>query len=276
VIKMSFVAKRKRVIQIAGKEVDLGVCWLRDWLQPDCYAVEDLIGKVLDKWSVTPNQTEIVRDIGFGNALVKIAWNIVNTEIRYRYDTDLFNQADFWMQPCEVYTMRFGDCEDSSILLASVILRLFEVVSDFQYSWWYRWFVRDAPNCQVWLGFYNMLGALYGHAWVAYRNPKYAFSKNWLVLESTYESEVPMNLWIVWSKDTYIPVYMFNQYDSWRIDRDYEKLGLTKDYVEKYKPYIDTMINYVEAGVPTPQKWVHKTIRPAKPEFREVRGRRFV
>jgi hypothetical protein len=33
------------------------------------------------------------------------------------------------------------------------------------------------------------------------------------------------------------------------------------------------MINYVEAGVRMPQKWVHKRIRPVKAEFRKVINR---
>ena len=276
---MSFVAKRKRVITLGDKEIDLGVYKLSDWLQPDSYCVaKELVDKVMAKWISLggEKQQEAIRNVGEGNALVKLAWNVINVEVRYRYDNDLFNQADFWMQPCEVYTMRFGDCEDTSMLLASVILRLFEVVGDFQYSWWYRWLVRDAPNCQVWIGFYRSGETFYGHAWVSYKNPKYPVARNWLTLETTYESEIPMNYWIAWTKDIYIPVYMFNQYDSWRIDRDYDKLGLSEDYVMKYKALIDAMVNYVEAGVKTPQKWVHKTIRPVKSDFREVRGRRFV
>jgi hypothetical protein len=275
---LSFVAKRKRVISVAGKELDLGTYYLRDWLQPNCYAVANqLVGKVMEKWSsLTPEQQQdAVKTVGFGNALVKIAWNLVNTEVRYRYDEDLFNQADFWMMPAETWTMRFGDCEDTSFLLASSILRLFEIVGDFQLSWWYRWFNRDAPNCQVWLGFVYQDGQYFGHAWACYRNPKYQFSRDWLVLESTYESEVPMNLWIVWTKDIYIPVYCFNQYDSWRIDRDYAKLGLTQEYVEKYRGLIESMVNYVESGVKMREKWVHKKIRPVKPGFRVVRNRRW-
>jgi len=166
------------------------------------------------------------------------------------------------------------NCEDSSFLLASSVLRLFEIVGDFQLSWWQRWFSRDAPNCQVWLGFVYQDGQYWGHAWVCFRNPKYQFSRDWLVLESTFEDEVPMNLWIVWTKDIYIPVYCFNQYDSWRVDRDYAKLGLTQDYVDKYKSLIDSMVNYVEAGVRMPQKWVHKRIRPVKVEFKKVFNRR--
>jgi len=277
---MSFVAKRKRVVKPEGKpEVDLGVYRLREWLQPECYAVaKELLDKVMGKWLSLSldEQSAATRDVGFGNALVKLAWNIVNTEVRYRYDADLFSQSDFWMMPSEVWAMKIGDCEDSSMLLASTILRLFDVVGDFSYSWWQRLFAKDAPNCQVWIGFVKEGGFWYGHAWVAYCNPKYAFSKDWLILETTLESEVPMNLWIVWSKDIYLPVYLFNQFDSWRIDRDYGKLGLTKDYVDKHKNLIDAMINYVEAGVKTPQKWVHKTIRPVKPEFRKVANKRWV
>jgi hypothetical protein len=110
---MSFVAKRKRVVVVNGKELDLGTYYLRDWLQPSCYAVANqLVGKVMDKWSsLTPEQQQdAIKTVGFGNALVKSAWNIVNTEIRYRYDEDLFNQADFWMMNGECYTMGFGDC----------------------------------------------------------------------------------------------------------------------------------------------------------------------
>jgi hypothetical protein len=276
---MSFVAKRKRVITVAGKELDLGVYRLSDWLQPDCYAVaKELMDKVMDKWNSLggSQQADIIKNVGFGNALVKLTWNLVNTEVRYRYDEDLFNQADFWMMPSECYTMKFGDCEDTSFLLASSVLRLFEIVGDFQYSWWYRWFNRDAPNCQVWLGFVYQDGQYWGHAWVSFRNPKYQFSKDWLVLESTYESELPMWMWIVWNKDQYVPVYMFNQYDSWRVDRDYDKIGLTKDYVDGRRQLIDAMVNYVETGVRMPQKWVHKRIRPVKVEFRKVFDRKWV
>jgi hypothetical protein len=276
---MSFVTKRKRVVVVGGKELDLGTYYLRDWLQPSCYVVANqLISKVMDKWSsLTPDQQQdAIKTVGFGNALVKLAWNLVNTEVRYRYDEDLFNQADFWMMPSECYTMGFGDCEDTSFLLASAVLRLFEIVGDFQYSWWSRWFSKDAPNCQVWLGFVYQDGQYWGHAWVCFKNPKYQFSKDWLVLESTYESEVPMWMWIVWNKDQYVPVYMFNQFDSWRIDRDYDKIGLSKDYIEGRKQLIDSMISYVETGVRMSQKWVHKTVRPVPYRLQKVENKRWV
>jgi len=160
-------------------------------------------------------------------------------------------------------------------LLASAVLRLFEIVSDFQYSWWQRWF-RDAPNCQIWIGYVWQDGQYWGHAWVSYKNPKYEFSRDWLVLESTLETEVPMWMWIKWNKDVYLPVYMFNQYDSWRIDRDHDKIGLTKDYVDGRRQLIDAMINYVETGVRMPYKWVHKRIRPVKVEFKKVFNRKWV
>jgi hypothetical protein len=48
---MSFVTKRKRVITVAGKELDLDTYRLSDWLQPDCYSVSKLlIDKVMEKW----------------------------------------------------------------------------------------------------------------------------------------------------------------------------------------------------------------------------------
>jgi hypothetical protein len=168
------------------------------------------------------------------------------------------------------------NCEDTTFLLTSAVLRLFDVVGDLQMGWWSRWFGGDAPNCFACIGFVKIGGDWFGHAFALYRNPKYQFSKTWLTLETTWDFEVPMNQWLVWNKDSYVPIYFFNKFDSYRLDRDYTVLGVDKAYVNQYWGLIDTMIKYVETGVKTPHKWLHKKIRPAKVETREVRNRRFV
>jgi len=83
--------------------------------------------------------------------------------------------------------------------------------------------------------------------------------------ETTADSEIPQYLWYVWNPDVLIPVYFFTDRETYRIDKDYSKLGLTQDYVSKYKYWIDLMVRYVEVGVWLPVKWMHKTTRPAKP-----------
>jgi len=265
------VTRRKRVIVVQSKTIDLGDMWLSDWIQPDCYACsKEIIDYALDKYHRLPDADVAVETIGFGNLMVKMAWNVVNTYVRYRYDTDLFSQADFWLTPNETWTLRFGDCEDTSFLLTSTILRLFEVIRDLQASWWSR-LLGKAPVAYTCIGFYRLSANYYGHGFVLYRNPKYKITDKWFILETTLEKDVAWNMWIPWEPSIYIPVYIFNNLECYRIDRDYRKFGLTYEYTRKYLSLIKSMINYVESGIHTKQKWMHKTIRPAKPKYIDLR-----
>lgn len=44
----------------------------------------------------------------------------VQTTIRYASDTDMYHVGDYWCSPTETLYLRQGDCEDTSILLASI------------------------------------------------------------------------------------------------------------------------------------------------------------
>ena len=95
-------------------------------------------------------------------------YDFVCRNIDYRRDW-----GEFWMTPSE--TLRgYGDCEDSSILLTSLIR------------------AGGAPNCYVALG---SLGG-YGHAWCEH---------NGQVLETTYTSARPVS-----NLQDYCPYVIFN------------------------------------------------------------------
>jgi len=189
------------------------------------------------------------------NVYVKCIWNVVNTMIGYRYDDPIFNTPDYWLLPNEVWKMKYGDCEDTSFILTSAIRSVL-----------INWDVRSAKVFAT-IGFYKDYdGSIYGHAFVLYSHPKVA-SGRWLWLESTLDSDVPLAVWYVWNPDMLIPVYFFNDSESYRVDKDYSKLGLAQDYVIKYKDLIDSMVGYVEVGRWLKVKWVHKKVRPVPKEI---------
>lgn len=260
---MTILTKDKRVIEFGGKRLSLGDLWLTEWIKPECYAVSnDAINKIIAKVTQlskdSPSEfSNALQNIGYGNLLVKTAWSIVNTQIRYRYDSDLFNVVDFWMLPFECWKIGFGDCEDTAILLTSIVERLFSIVGEFQ-----RETVK--PECYIVIGYVSQAGNWYGHGYVLYRDTAYPLTAEWQVFETTMESEVSWNFFLRWYPDFYLPVYWFNSRQAWRIDRDYMQLNLSKDYVDRYSSLINSMIAYVETATPTPQKWVHKTVRPVK------------
>jgi len=128
-----------------------------------------------------------------------------------------------------------------------------------------RGFSREAEAYAV-LGFYvdPYSRKPYGHAWVLY---KAGFYPRWLWLETTLETVVPQNIWYVWDPDTLVPVYWFSEREAHRVDRDFEMLGLTGEYVRKHNYLIRAMIDYVEEGVRLNYKFMHKGIRtPKMPE----------
>ena len=248
--------RRKRVVKLPdGREIDFGVWDLRDFIQPRCNASTEIyVGAFSRLVSEFDSVRDLVNKIGLHNVLVKYAWNIVNVEVKYRYDDPVFNVPDYWLLANETWSQRHGDCEDSSFLLESVIEHILEIDGSGDPS---------ARSYAV-IGYYYDGQQYYGHAWVLYRSDKIVPKDRWAWIETTLEEEVPQHIWFLWRPEDLVPVYWFNSRESYRILEDYEVLGLDEEYIETHRGAIDAMIAYVETGKRLKVKWMHKGRRTPK------------
>jgi len=260
---MSYIAKRKRVVKLSDREIDFGDFYLTDFITPNSLASKDVTDRawqrLMDYYRSNPQDfIRLYQTVGLYNMYVKEVWNVVNVEVKCRYDDLVFQTPDFWLLPNETWKQRMGDCEDTTFLLISAI-----------YTVKRRWEVgNNLAKTSVeygCIGFYRDVGGnMYGHAFVIRKTPTI---NHWLWVETTLENEVQQAIWYGWNPDQLIPVYFFTDRDVFRIDKNYAMLSLTQDYVNKYKDWINLMIQYVETGKWLPVKWMHKVTRPAKPSI---------
>jgi len=257
---MSVVCRRKRVVKLASGEVSLGDFYLTDWVTPNSYACDSVASTAWERlgslYRSDPSTfTSIMNSVGLYNMYVKELWNVVNVQVGYRYDDPVFQTPDFWLLPNETWTLKFGDCEDTTFLLLSSIVRV--------RSSWNDPTARESVEYGV-IGFYrDFRGDYYGHAFIIRRSGRIAGGR-WLWVETTLDSEVPQHMWYLWNPNTLIPVYWFDDVKVYRLDRDYGMLGLTEEYVKSHESYVKAMIDYVEAGKWLSVKWMHKKKRPAR------------
>jgi predicted transglutaminase-like cysteine proteinase len=129
-------------------------------------------------------------------------WNYVASSIQYVTDKSTFGLDDFWLFPEETLVLRKGDCEDSSFLLATLLLA--SGISE---------------HCvRVVLGSVSTPDGSFGHAWVVYQNE----SGRWCLLESTLdtipEKLTPADPFIVpGSEYRYQPQFCLNGTHVWSI-----------------------------------------------------------
>jgi len=244
-----YVTRRKRVVKLPNREIDFGEWKLTDFIMPDCFASQAVFayawGRLSQFYAENPGYArKIEKMIGLDNMVVKEMWNVVNLQIKYRHDDPVFQTPDFWLLPNETWTQKHGDCEDTTFLLVSV-------VEGFLKS------IKSSNKIYACLGFYidPYTGQVYGHGFPLY---KAEFYNGWLWLESTLETAVSQSVWFSWSPQSLVPVYFFNSRESYRVDRDYSKLGLSREYVDSHRDLINAMIDYVEAGKWLNVKWMHK------------------
>jgi predicted transglutaminase-like cysteine proteinase len=95
-------------------------------------------------------------------------WDYITQTVEYVADKESIGLEDFWLFPEETLILRKGDCEDSSFLLAALLLA--SGISEH--------FVR------VILGQVVSNENAFGHAWVVYMNEQ----GEWCLLESTLDS----------------------------------------------------------------------------------------
>ncbi len=100
-------------------------------------------------------------------------WDYVAQSVEYVTDKKACGMEDFWLFPEETLMLQKGDCEDSSFLLAALLLA--SGISE---------------HCvRVVLGRVISSDGAFGHAWVVYQNEE----GKWCLLESTLDS-VPARL----------------------------------------------------------------------------------
>lgn len=129
-------------------------------------------------------------------------WKYVAESVEYIPDKQTVGMEDFWFFPTETLTLRKGDCEDSSFLLASLMIA--SGVSE---------------QCvRVVIGKVVGSGGSFGHCWVVYQNE----DGQWCLLESTLDS-VPEALSLADpltgedASQRYEPQFCFNGSHLWTI-----------------------------------------------------------
>ena len=129
-------------------------------------------------------------------------WDYVAASVQYVTDKSSFGLDDFWLFPEETLVLHKGDCEDSSFLLATLLLA--SGISE---------------HCvRVALGQVSTPDGAYGHAWVVYQNEL----GRWCLLESTLDAVpsqlTPADPFIVPGNEyQYQPLFCLNGSHLWSI-----------------------------------------------------------
>jgi predicted transglutaminase-like cysteine proteinase len=129
-------------------------------------------------------------------------WDYVAQNVEYIVDKKSSGMEDFWLFPEETLMLRKGDCEDSSFLLANLLLA--SGISE---------------HCvRVVLGQVQSTDGAFGHAWVVYLNEEGV----WCLLESTLDSIPPRlvpadPLTRPGNKHQYQPQFCLNDVHLWWI-----------------------------------------------------------
>jgi hypothetical protein len=133
-----------------------------------------------------------------------LIWDYVARHVTYNFDKDRQGYGDFWLFPDETLSLAIGDCEDSAILIAALLLA-----------------AGISSYCvRVVLGhLYDANGVPLGaHAWTVYQDE----GGVWRLLEATLDaapSALPSadGLALPGGKHIYYPEFCFNDAHLWWI-----------------------------------------------------------
>ncbi len=162
-----------------------------------------------------------------------VVWRLVARQIEYVHDTTKYKKDDFWLFPPETWQLGKGDCEDSSFLLASLLIA--SGISPF------------CVRVVLGMAFGSKGKSLGGHCWPVYKNE----AGIWCTLESTLDA-VPSSMPEAdeLAKEgrafRYAPLYCFNGHHLWAINPP-ESAGAGNGKLDKYFRARKRMANMTEA-----------------------------
>lgn len=160
IIRDTIVYDKRAVVGSTGILIPTDI---RDWLS---HTRSKVIARALQEIGLP-----ISRDSGTFDMRTWLIWDYVTRSIDYVTDKSDFGLDDLWLFPEETLMLGKGDCEDTSFLLASLLLA--SGISE---------------QCvRVVMGRVASPAGAYGHAWVVYQ----CESGQWCLLETTLESAPP-------------------------------------------------------------------------------------
>lgn len=121
---------------------------------------------------------------------------IANNNVKYETDDYQFKWEDYWQFPEETIVLGKGDCEDTSILVASLLLSF------------------NIPSYRVRVNLGLVYGQ-YGHAYVQYYNKEI---NDWLLVETTMPWKYTQPLEKMSQHTEYKTYWAFNDQLAWCID----------------------------------------------------------
>jgi len=243
------IAKNKRVVN----GYNLTDMELVEWIDPLSWGGSDVFyrayAKIVEECA-DPQFLQWLQTFGLDNFLANHCWNIVNTEIDYIGDTEMFNRADWWCLPSECLNWKKGDCEDTAFLLAAALENV-KLCCE-----------REDDTYFAVLGYFVDQANYYGHGFVLYYN---SYLQGWYVLETTWDNEISPFVWYNWDPNLYVPAIAFNRPNVLLMtsQAQRQKLGLSDSWYNQYEALIQDMINYVTTGKLLKVSWLHKKVRPA-------------
>ncbi|MDA8082763.1 MAG: transglutaminase-like domain-containing protein [Nitrospiraceae bacterium] len=171
----------------------------------------------------------LTRKTGDFDRRAMVVWRFIAERIRYVHDTALYKKGDFWLFPPETYQIGKGDCEDSSFLLASLLIS-----------------GGISPFCvRVVLGqaYDKNSRPLGGHCWPVYKDE----TGRWCILESTLDNVPPCMpdadaLTEEGQPFRYEPLYCFNGHHLWEVSSGngiHAAEGTMKRYFRARKKRVD-------------------------------------
>ncbi|MEM2446527.1 MAG: hypothetical protein QW734_07700 [Candidatus Bathyarchaeia archaeon] len=224
--------------------------YLSEFIDPSSYGAQvvftNAVSKLVKHLKEDEKWYSYVNRYGLANILAVLCWSYVNVNVPYRYDTEVFKRADYWLTPSEtISTFKAGDCEDTSFLLASALENVVNM---------------EKPNPKRYyacIGYYYD-GAYWGHAFILWYND---YLKGLYVFETTWDDEVSPFVWYNWQRERYVPAIMFNRkyYGTLLNKETREDLCVNEEYVKRHEEAVKAMIDYVLTGRPLKQSWRHKT-----------------
>lgn len=202
--------KKKRYVIGSERPVTTDI---REFVSPaDDVIIKGILGELSRKKKLPSRKKP-----GDFDLRARIIWDHVAQKINYTSDAKEQRKGDFWLFPSEVNTLAYGDCEDGSFLLASLLIG--SGISPF--------------NVRVVLGeLYDRDGkSMGGHCWPMYKNE----AGRWCILESTF-NRAPYSLptadrFTDTGDVRYVPHFCFNNYHLWVIRHDANPFANPQSYL---------------------------------------------